>query len=155
MSSAPLWWWTAPGLAGQSLPPAHGRVVGESLIAHVNATTQGKTCHASKASAEDPELRYKACLIFQTCFWREWLWGAGYWGWTLSPAGKFLWVMFTVGLHTVCQYYLLNQSLYPVSSHVFFLACSPKTNLQKQKQRWDDSENSKAKKLQSYSWNQF
>lgn len=38
------------------------------------------------------------CPIFQTCIWRQRLCGGRCWGWTLSPAGKFLLLMFTVGL---------------------------------------------------------
>lgn len=94
----------APGPAGHRSPPAQGHVVGESLIAHGNAITQGEKCGVSishgqcrrscecalhdEAVSKGKNLNCVSCLISQTCFWRGWLRGTRYWGWTLSPAGK-------------------------------------------------------------------
>lgn len=94
----------APGPDGHRSPPAQGHVVGESLIAHGNAITQGEKCGVNishgqcrrscecalhdEAVSKGKNLNCVSCLISQTCFWRGWLWGTRYWGWTLSPAGK-------------------------------------------------------------------
>lgn len=96
MSWAPLWWCTAPGPAGPSSRLVPGLVVEESPIAHVNAPILGECSVIGEGSWTINLLLY-APDIFQTCIWRQRLRGSRRWGRTLSPAGKCLLLMFTVG----------------------------------------------------------